>query len=42
VQIIEGFYPPAISTIAEYLDPADNSLWNVTDIEEYMTTSSGW
>ena len=42
IQFIKKCYPPAISAVAEYLDPIGQSIWSVIDIEHYTTSSIGW
>ena len=41
VDVIKDFYPHAISAAIENLDPAEHSVWEAIDVEEYMTQFPG-
>jgi nucleolar pre-ribosomal-associated protein 1 len=41
VDVIKDLCPPAISAVIENLDPAEHSIWEAIDVEEYMSQFPG-
>lgn len=41
IDVVKDFYPPAIASVIDSLDPTEHSIWEGIDVEEYVARFPG-